>query len=196
MSDEQPEVRWAPIEPRPKNDRRIWIIVGSIVVAVLIVAALVFFLIPRSGEPAPGASGSPMPSASASPSLGDTAEPGTPAETPAPEITPPAPVEPTLDAFRTQVTGWLTDAPQGLDIVAGSSGDEALSVVDSLVDDAQRLSDTQAPSSIDPQWRDGVSAYSQRLSELRSAVSGGSGVPSAVDAARTAVQNLRGIVGL
>ena len=98
--------------------------------------------------------------------------------------------------IRTQVSGWLTDAPQGLDIVAGSTGEQALPVVDSLVEDAQRLSDTQAPSSIDPQWRDGVSAYSQRLVELRSAVSAASGVTEAVDAARAAVENLRGVVGI
>lgn len=196
MSDEQPEVRWAPIEPKPKSRGRIWLIVGIAVATLAIVAALLFFLIPRGGEPMPGASGSPTPSASGSPSPSGSADPSTPGETPAPEITPPAPVEPTIDAFRTQVTGWLTDAPQGLDIVAGSTGEQAFPVVDSLVEDAQRLSDTHAPSSINPQWRDGVSAYSQRLAELRSAVSAASGVPEAVDAARAAVENLRGIVGL
>lgn len=197
MSDEQPEVRWAPIEPKPKNRGRIWLIVGIGVAALAIVGALLFFLLPRGDAPEPGASGSPGPSSSptetSSPTPGATSTTD-PSEPPA--VTPPAPVEPTIDAFRDQVSGWLTDAPQGLDIIAGSSGTDALSVVDSLVQDAQRMSDTQPPSSLDAQWRDGVSAYAERLNELRTAISESGNTSGAVEAARSAVQNLRSLVGL
>lgn len=193
MSEQQPEVRWAPIEPKPKNRGGVWLIVGLVVAALVIVAVLLFFLLPRDGGAQPGATDSPTPgtSATASPSPSASAD-----ETPDPVLTPPAPVEPTIEVFREQVSGWLTDAPQGLDIIAGSSGQDSLSVVDSLVQDAQRLSDAQPPSSIDPQWRDGVTAYTQRLTELRTAVSAGENSSAAVDAARSAVQNLRGVVGL
>lgn len=199
MSDEQPEVRWAPIEPKPKNRGRIWLIVGIGVAALAIVGALLFFLLPRGDAPEPGASGSPGPSSSPTPSDAATQIPGTPTSpepSAAPEVTPPAPVDPTIDAFREQVSGWLTDAPRGLDIVAGASGDEALSVIDALQQDVQRLSDARPPSSIDPQWRKGVGDYALRLEELRSAVSSSSNTAGAVEAARTAVQNLRSVVGL
>jgi hypothetical protein len=92
------------------------------------------------------------------------------------------------------VSGWLNDAVTGLDIVSGTSGQDALSVIDTLQNDAQRLSETSPPSSISSQWTDGVAGYSQRLGELREAVSGGSS--ASVDAARSAVENLRSLVGL
>ena len=191
MSEQQPELRWAPLEPKPKRTGRIWLIIGIVIIVLAVIGALLFFLLPRDDAPEPGASGSPRPSASASPS--PTTTPALPS---APETTPPAPVDPTVDAFRTQVGGWLTDAPRGLDIIASVGPDDALQVVDTLEQDARRLSDAQAPSSIDTKWREGVDAYAQRLTELRSAILAESETTGAVDAARTAVLNLQGVVGL
>jgi hypothetical protein len=98
--------------------------------------------------------------------------------------------------FRGQVSGWLNDAPRGLDIIAGASGQDALPVVETLQQDAQRLSDVQAPSSIASKWDDGVADYAQRLTQLRTAITNDSGVPAAVDAARKSVDALRSLVGL
>jgi hypothetical protein len=195
----QPELRWAPLPPTPKRTGRVWLIVGLVVAALAIVGALLFFLLPRGEGPSPEDTASPSPTAT--PSATPTPTP-TPTPTVAPEptqepvVTPPPAVDPTLDEFRGQVSGWLNAAPRGLDIIASASGDDALPVVDTLVQDAQRLSDAAAPSSIADGWRDGVAAYSQRLAELRSAITNGSATGGAVDAARAAVQNLRTLVGL
>lgn len=191
MSEPTPELRWAPIEPKPRNRGRIWLIVGLVIAGLAIIGALLFFLLPRGGTPVPGASGSPTPTATTIPSPSSS-----PSQEPTPQITPPAPVDPTVDAFRAQVGGWLTDAPRGLDIIAEANGDDALAVVDSLDQDARRLSDAQPPASIDQKWRDGVAAYSQRLSELRAAILAESETAGAVDAARVPVQQLQSLVGL
>ncbi len=196
MSDEQqPDVRWAPIPPKPSNAKRVWLIVGLVVAALAIVGVLLFFLLPRGGAPDPGASGTPTPSSS------PTASP-TPTSTPIPEPsitpidTPPPVVDPSIEAFRGQVGGWLGDAGRGLDIVAGSAGQDAIPVIDTLQEDAQRLSEAQPPSSIATQWSDGVADYMRKLSTLRSAVNGGTGISAAIDSARGAVQSLTALVGL
>lgn len=195
MSDPQPELRWAPIPPAPRHRGRMWLIIGLIVAAVVIVGLVLFFVLPRGTAPEPGTSSTPTPSPSSSTTPTPTPTP-TSTETSAPVVTPPPVVDPTIEAFRGQVSGWLNDALRGLDIVAGASGQDALPVVDSLQQDAQRLSDAQAPASIAEAWRDDLEIYSQRLSDLRSAVSAGSGVSGAVDAARAAAQDLRTLVGL
>ncbi|MEV4666878.1 hypothetical protein [Microbacterium sp. LWO12-1.2] len=195
VSDPQPELRWAPIPPAPRHRGRMWLIIGLIVAAVVIVGLVLFFVLPRGTAPEPGTSSTPTPSPSSSTTPTPTPTP-TSTETSAPVVTPPPVVDPTIEAFRGQVSGWLNDALRGLDIVAGASGQDALPVVDSLQQDAQRLSDAQAPASIAEAWRDDLEIYSQRLSDLRSAVSAGSGVSGAVDAARAAAQDLRTLVGL
>ena len=195
MSDPQPELRWAPIPPAPPRRGRMWLIIGLVVAAVVIVSLVLFFLLPRGATPAPEASASPSPSLSPSETPTPTATP-TATPTSAPVVTPPPVADPTIEAFRGQVSGWLNDALRGLDIVAGVSGQDALPVVDSLQQDAQRLSDAQAPSSIAAPWHDGVSAYSKRLGELSAAISAGGDTSAAVEAARAAVQNLRTLVGL
>lgn len=209
MSDQpQPELRWAPMEPKPSRAGRVWLIVGLVVAALLVAGVVLFFVLPRNETPQEEGTASPSPSASASASptpTSSTTPTATPPSTPAPtseptsEPTPPVEtqppvVDPSIGAFRDQVSGWLDDALTGLDIVSGTSGQDALSVIDTLQDDAQRLSEASPPSSIASQWNDGVAAYSQRLGELRAAVSGGS-APS-VDAARSAAESLRGVVGL
>lgn len=191
MSEPTPELRWAPVEPKPKNTGRVWLIIGIVVAALAIVGALLFFLLPRGEEPAPGASGSPSPTGTTAPSASPS-----PTETRTPQTTPPAPVDPTVDVFREQVGGWLTDAPRGLDIIAGATGDDALAVMDSLEQDARRLSDAQPPSSIAQQWRDGVDAYSKRLADLHAAITDGSDTAASIDAARAAVTDLQTLVGL
>lgn len=206
MTDEpQPDLRWAPLEPKPRNRGRVWLIVGLVVAALVIVGVLLFFLLPRGESPTPGASGSPSPSASpsASPSMSPSASP-TPTQTevpqptaepePTPITTPPPAADPSVDAFRGQVQGWLDDALTGLQIASETSGQDATSVIESLQADAQRLGETAAPASIDSAWGTAVNDYIQRLSALRSEVAAGG--PASVDSARSAVNELRGLVGL
>lgn len=198
MSEEpQPELRWAPIPPKPSRKGRVWLVIGLVVAALLIVGVLLFFLLPRDENPEPGSSASPSPSSSATPtpSGSPTASPSPSSEPTAPIETVPPSTDPSIEAFRSKVGVWLDSAPNGLDIISRSSGQDALSVVDSMREDAQRLSDAQAPSSISAQWRDAVDSYAQKLSELRSAISADSGVSAAVDAARSAVQNLNSVLG-
>ena len=195
MDEQQPELRWAPLPPQPKRTGRVWAIIGLVVAVIAIVAALLFFLLPRGDAPTPTESATPTPSMSSSPSPS-----GSPTAAPEPSetsvATPPPVPDPTIEGFRGQVSGWLNDAPRGLDIVAGATGQDALPVVDTLQQDAQRLSDAQPPSSIAAAWEDGVAAYAERLTELRTAISDDAAVASAVDAARAAAQELRSLVGL
>ena len=197
MDEPQPEVRWAPLPPAPKRTGRVWLIVGLSVAALAIVGLLLFFLLPRGGAP------EPVESASASPTA-------TPSETPTPAPTPtgsappePTPIttappvgDPTVEVFRDKVSGWLNSADRGLDIIAGASGQDALPVVDSLQQDAQRLGDALPPSSIQDSWRSGVETYAQRLVALRAAIESGSGVSGAIGSARSAAADLRDLVGL
>lgn len=199
MDDPQPEVRWAPLPPAPKRTGRVWLIVGLSVAALAIVGILLFFLLPRDGGPEPVGSTSPSPTAT--PSETPTATPTsttTPSATPEPTpITTAPPIgDPTIEVFRDKVSGWLNSTDRGLDIVAGASGQDALPVVDSLQEDAQRLGDALPPSSIQDSWRSGVETYAQRLTALRAAIEGGSGVPGAIDSARAAAADLRSLVGL
>lgn len=199
MSDEpQPELRWAPIEPKPSRAKRVWLIAG-IVLAALIVAVIVFIaLLPHGEKPDAEGTPSPRPTSSStptsSPSPTATVEPTD--EPTAPVVSEPPVADPDLGAFRDQVSVWLESAPTGLDIVSRSSGQDALQVIDTLQEDAQRLSDAQPPSSILEQWHSGVGAYADSLSALRTAVSSGSALQDALDAARADVQNLNTIVGL
>ncbi|MFJ2542207.1 hypothetical protein [Microbacterium sp. NPDC087589] len=207
MTDEpQPDLRWAPLEPKPRNRGRVWLIVGLVVAALVIVGVLLFFLLPRGESPAPGASGSPSPSAS--PSVSPSASPSstpTPTQTEVPPPTvapvpttpvtaPPPAADPSVDAFRGQVQGWLDDALTGLQIASGTSGQDATSVIESLQADAQRLGGTAPPGSIESAWGAAVNDYVQTLATLHSEVA--AGAPATVDSARSAVNELRGIVGL
>lgn len=189
MSEQTPELRWAPIEPKPKNKGRIWLTVGLVIAVLAIVGALLFFLLPRGDAPAPGASGSPVPAT-------ESAAPGGPDESPDPATTPPPPVDPTIDVFRELVKGWLTDAPGGFAIIERSETEDALAVVDTLEQDAMRLSDAQPPSSIDPQWRAGVGVYAQRLADLRASITSSGDTAGALAAAREAITSLNTIIGL
>lgn len=199
MDEQQPELRWAPLPPPPKRTGRTWLIIGLVVAALAIAGAVLFFLLPRGSSPAPTESASPTPTASptesATPSPSGTPSPSAEPE-PEPITTAPPVGDPSADVFRDKVSGWLDTAPRGLDIIAGASGQDGLPVVDTLQDDAQRLSDARPPSSIQQEWSDGVNAYAQQLSALRSAIEDSSGVSAAVDAARASAQSLRSLVGL
>lgn len=201
--DQQPDIRWAPMEPAPSNRGRIALIVGLIVAGLVIVGVLLFFLLPHGDAPNPGVSGSPSPSASPTTSASATPVPSVepePSATPEPSMTPvttPPPVaDPSLPAFRAQVQGWLDDALTGLDIAGETSGEEAVSVIDSLQADAQRLAESAAPASIEAAWSEGVGAYQQALTDLRSSTSDGGPTASVIDNARNAANQLRSIAGL
>lgn len=206
MSDEQrPRAEWIFPEQKKSNKGRVWLIIGLSVLAVAIVGALLFFLLPRGGEPEPSptptdsASATPTPTATATPTPTPTATPtATPtvAPTQEPETTPPPVPDPDIPTFATLVQPRLDDASTGLSIAAESGGEEAAQVVDSLQQDAGRLSDAAAPSSISSAWYESVGQYNARLGELRSAIESGADAQGAVDAAAAALQNLRALVGL
>ncbi|UPL18137.1 hypothetical protein [Microbacterium aurugineum] len=197
MDEPQPELRWAPLPAQPKKTGKVWLIVGLVVAALAIVGALLFFFLPRGDAPAPTDSASPSPSATSTPTATPTPTSSpTPEPVQTPQVTAPPVADPSIEVFRERVSGWLGDAPRGLDIIAGASGQDALPVLDTLQQDAQRLSDALPPSSIEQQWREGVSTYATRLTQLRSAITDGSGVAAAVEAARSSVQQLRSLAGL
>ncbi len=152
----------------------------------------------RDGAPAPGGSASPSPSATTSPSASPST-PNAPSEgatpDPTPLTTPPPVGDPSLEVFRDKVGGWLTAAERGLDIVDENRNQDALPVVDSLQEDAQRLGDAVPPSSIQDAWRSGVETYADRLTALRTALESDSGVSGALDSARSAVAELRSVAG-
>ncbi|MCM3779303.1 hypothetical protein [Microbacterium hydrocarbonoxydans] len=183
----QPDLQWGPLEQKPDNRRKIWVVAGLAVAALIAVGALLFFLLPKGESPTPGST----PSASAGePTASPSDEPTEPAVTTAPE-----PQEPSVDEFRAQVEAWLSDAARGLDIVAGSTGEDSLSAVGILQEDALRLGSALPPSSIADEWREGVSAYSASLDELKNALSQGSDSSAPLEAARGDVVALSELVG-
>lgn len=197
MSDErQPEAVW--VFPEKKSNKgRIWLIVLLAVAAVAIVGVMLFFVIPRDGalEPTP----SPTDSATATPSPTPTTTPTptpTPTEAPEPEPTPPPVPDPDISTFTGQVQPRLDDAVTGLGFVSDMSGQEAVQVVDSLQLDAANLSDAAAPSSIAAEWHSAVDEYASTLTRLRTTFENGTAPQSAIDAASSALQSVRSVVGL
>ncbi|MFF7292088.1 hypothetical protein ACFY9N_06080 [Microbacterium sp. NPDC008134] len=195
MSDTpQPELRWAPIPPKPKNRARIWIIIGSVILAVAIVAALLWFFLLRGNTPGGAPTPDPSSSQTASPTPSNEPSPGasaTPSQDPG---TPPVIPAPELDAFVTQVQPRLDDGIRGLDMLAQLSGQDAVGVVDQLQQDAQRLAETTPPSSISDAWFTAVSEYSSALTDVRAAAESGGNTADAVTTARERLQPLRDLV--
>lgn len=198
MSDgQQPRPEWIFPEEKKSNKGRIWLIVGLSVLALAIIGILLFFLIPRGGEPAPTISPSasattPTPTVTPSPTATATSAP-TPTTEPVP-TQPPAP-NPDLDTFRGQVQPRLDDATRGLQLVKDNM-DLGAQIIDSLQNDAAALSDTPAPSSISGDWSAAVSQYASKLSELRASYDNGTDPQAPLDAAGTALQKVRALVGL
>ncbi|GEK84960.1 hypothetical protein [Microbacterium aerolatum] len=197
MSDEQqPRPEWIFPEEKKSNKGRIWLIVGLSALALAIIGVLLFFLIPRDGEPAPttspSASATTTPTSTPSPTATATSAP-TPTTEPAP-TQPPVP-DPDLDTFRGQVQPRLDDATRGLQLVKDNM-DLGAQIVDSLQNDAAALSDTPAPSSISDDWSDAVSQYASKLGELRAAYDNGTDLQAPLDAAGSALQKVRALVGL
>lgn len=193
MSEQQPELRWAPIPPAPKRRGRIWLIVGLSVLAVAIVITLLVLALPRGGsaEPTPSPSSSPSPTPSATPTQTPTPEP-----TPTPETSPPPVADPDLDTFTTLVQPRLDDAVTGLGFLPGMSGQEAAQIVDQLQQDAERLADSVAPSSIATEWSNAVADYASKLVSLRSAIDSGASTGAPLTAASNSLQAVRALVGL
>ncbi|MGP6171505.1 hypothetical protein ACTU6U_04275 [Microbacterium sp. A196] len=200
MSDDQkPQAEWIfPEEEKKSGKGRVWLIVGLIVAALVIIGAVLFFLIPRDETPGPDASATPSASATTTPSGTPSAAPSDgPSTEPSEPITTPPPVpDPDMGTFVGQVQPWLDDAVTGLDMVANMSGQEAAQVVDSLQGDADRLSGVVAPSSISSEWYDGVSTYASDLRALRSAIDTAADVQAPLSTASASLQELRAMIGL
>lgn len=204
MSQHEPEyVRAFPEDDPARNRRRGWLIAALAAAAAAIAVALVFVLWPRGGEPDPNASPQPTSSATATPtptpSNTPTATP-TAGPTPAPTdttgpVTPPPPADPDLGAFTGRVGPVLDDADTGFGMLAGTTGQNAVQIVEQLQQDAQRLSDSPPPSSIADDWRAGLDAYSTSLDALRSTYASGGDAESARQTSIARVEDLRALLG-
>lgn len=198
-SEQQPELRWAPIPPSPKNHRRVWLIAGLAIVAVMIVALLLWFVLLRGGapssEPTPRPSSSatttptPTPTPTPQPTTEETAEP-------TPQTTAPPVGDPDLATFGGIVKPRLDDATAAFGFLPSLSSADATPVVDQLQQDAERLASSVAPSSISASWSDAVLTYAQRLTTLRSAYEDGSSPNAALDDAAAALADLRALAGV
>lgn len=197
MSEQKPEAVWVFPEEK-KRGPRIALVVLLVVLALIVVAVVALFLIPRGDGPAPTtsptASDTATPTGSPTPSTSSTGAPtGAPT---APATTPPPVPDPSVDQFRAQVQPRLDDASTGLDMAQSQSGDTAVQIVDSLQNDAQNLAGQAPPASIAAAWGDGVNTYAAKLQALRSAFSSGADTSGALSDARTALGQLRTLVGL
>ncbi|MFJ4224664.1 hypothetical protein [Microbacterium sp. NPDC089695] len=192
MTEEpQPELRWAPLEPKPRNRGRVWLIVGLVAAGIVVIGLLLFFLLPRGAGQAPEQTATPTPTAT------PTATP-TPTPTPEPPVqteAPPVP-DPSVEAFSGQVGPRLQDAGRGLDIVRSAAGPDALPVVDTLQQDLQNVADTPPPSSIAAEWETAMLRYSDDLNAVRSAVESGGDIATAVDSAARSLTALKALIGL
>lgn len=196
MADQpEPELRWAPREPAPKRRGRGVLITALVVAVVAIVVAFALFVLPML-MPTPAETSSPSPSAT--PSTSSTPQPS-PSATPEPtevQQTPPPVVDPDLDTFRGQVQTWLDDATTGLEFLADATTDDARNIIGPMMADAQRLSEVASPSSLTQDWEAKVATYSARLDALESSINGGADRSAAISDARSALVELRSLVGL
>lgn len=186
--DGRPTAQWAPLSPAPNNRRRVWLIVGLAVAAIVIVALVLFFLLPRNDDTATTPSASPSPTSSTSES------PGTPEPSPTSSGEPsptPAPTE--LDPAAQRIDDQLGEALSELDAISSESPDVAVGIVGELQDAAQRLSDSLPGAGIDDAYEE-VQAYSAALDRLRGALTSGGDVSAALDSARDALAELRAVV--
>lgn len=191
MSEQQ--YLWAPTPDKPKRGR-VWLIVMLAVVALVIVGVLLWtFLRPATpaAEPTPSTSSTPTASASPTPTARPTSGPS---PTQAPVTSPPPPQAPDLGAFRANVSPVLTDAQRGLQIVHESDPQEAVQNIGLLQEDAGRLADVIAPSSIASRWDSGLDTYAASLQALRSAYENGTSADRPLSDATSALKTLNDIV--
>lgn len=209
MSNEQSQSEAVWYFP-PKRSKRgpVLLVITLSVVALLIAAAVVFFLVSR-GAPTPEPTDTPTASATPTPTATPTSTPtptptpgatATPTASPAPEPPPtdtqppPAPEEPTLSAFRGQVGPVLDSARTGLRYAQEDGGMMAMQDVMLLQDDAARLNGIPAPAEIRAQWRDALGTYADALERLRAAYERGDQAGSENTAATAALGELERLV--
>lgn len=194
---QEPEYVWEFGRER-RRPGRVWLIVGLCVLAVAIATAL-FFLFFRPGavsDPKPSASPTASSIPSETPTPAPTAAPAPTATTPATTApTPPPPVDPKLTDFRSKVAPVLDAARTGLGYAREEGGMAAMQDVMLLQQDAQRLADTPAPSSIAQRWSDALTGYGQALEALRAAYERGADAAAEDRAAVDALAELNSIVG-
>jgi len=202
MSEPQPEYVWAYSDEKPKRGG-VWLIVGLVVLAVAIAAA-VFWLFIRpslSGavetpRPTTSASDSPVPSPTATSESTPTPTPSSvPSVEPTAPVSPPQPRDPSVATFRDKVSPVLGDAKRGLQIVGESDPQEASQNVGFLQEDAGRLSEVVAPSSISTEWNSRLGDYSRALQTLRAAYDAGASADEEFAAANSALAALNETVG-
>ncbi|MFE6734186.1 hypothetical protein [Microbacterium sp. NPDC057650] len=198
MESHEPEYVGSFPPEQKRHPGRVWLIIGLSVAAVAIAVVLFLLFLPRTA-PSPDSTDTPTPTptASASPTVTSTPTPTTPAPTPTtPPQTPPPVGDPSLEVFRDKVRPVITDADTGLRMLSGMSGQDAVQVVDQLRQDAERLSDSVAPSSIAAEWQTKSAAYLNALSRLQDAYANGTSTDAALTSATSAKQSLKQLVGL
>ncbi len=194
----QPEAVWY-FPPQKNNRWKMWLLVGISVVALAVVIGFLFVVLPNGFRPeaTPAPTATPTTSASVTPTPSSSPSPSpTASETPVVEPTQPSTADPDLSSFAAQVQPVLDDASTGLGFAAEDGGESGADDIVLLQQDAERLSDAIAPSSIADAWSDRTSAYLSALSALEAAYRSGDGVTSAEKAAAGALADLRSLIGL
>lgn len=205
MSGErQPEYIWD-FGRRRRHPGRVWLIVGLTAAAIAIAAALfMMFGLPHMtggslSRPVPTSSEVPSAAPAVTPSATPTqTSPATPPPTHTPEPAPappsPAPADPGLADFRNKVAPVLEAAKTGLAYAREEGGMAAMQDVMLVQQDAERLTESVAPSSVAQRWADAVEDYARTLEALRSAYERGQDAASADRAATAALNRLNDIV--
>lgn len=193
MSEPQPEYLWSYPEKRKRG--RVWLIVLLALIAVAI-AATAFWLFVRpslvgaspaptrsaSSSPAPTASETPTPTPTPTPTSTTTQEPSAPPV----QTAPPAPKDPSIATFRDKVSPVLDSAKEGLQRSA-SDPQQGAQNVGFLQDDASRLAEVVAPSSIAKRWNSALNDYTSALNTLRTAYEHGGSATQELAAAKKAL---------
>lgn len=191
------EPQWVFPEKRQPRAGRAFLIVLLTILALAIVAALVYFFVLQG----PGTDPSPSPTDTTSAEPSDTPSPE-PSESPSETPTTTPTQEPTTEplsaeviAFGESVAPWLDDAQTGLGFLASASGAEAGDIVTTLREDAGRLLEQVTPDEIRTTWTVTVNRYARALESLRSAVADGADTASALATAHAALDGVRTMVG-
>lgn len=199
MSEQHPEYVWA-FPPEKRRGRRGWLIgVLSAVAVAIAIALLLFFTSPWNApsERTPIDLAPPTSPAPAEPADSTTPDPTPSVTPPSPSAvaTPPEPRDPSLATFAAKVSPVLRDAEHGLEIIAESDEQESAHTTDLLLQDASRLTEAVAPSSVATIWRSALDDYLAALNELRSAIGDGDQKQLALSSAADAVNRLYEITG-